>query len=69
MTLLYKSAHSHSTQPPSNSVQTDPLCTALGPAAQISLDDQDMTGSLPHRSPLCSPQTDGGVYVLCWGPE
>uniref|UniRef100_A0A0E9Y1M8 Uncharacterized protein n=1 Tax=Anguilla anguilla TaxID=7936 RepID=A0A0E9Y1M8_ANGAN len=27
-----------------------------------------MTGSLSHGSPLCSPQTDGGIDVLCWGP-
>uniref|UniRef100_A0A0E9RLC0 Uncharacterized protein n=1 Tax=Anguilla anguilla TaxID=7936 RepID=A0A0E9RLC0_ANGAN len=68
MTLLYKPHHPLSTQPPSNSVQTDPLCIALGPSSQISLDDQDMTGSLSHRSPLCSPQTDGGIDSLCWGP-
>uniref|UniRef100_A0A0E9XZA7 Uncharacterized protein n=1 Tax=Anguilla anguilla TaxID=7936 RepID=A0A0E9XZA7_ANGAN len=68
MTLLYQPHQPHSTQPPSNSIQTDPLCTALGSSSQISLDEQDMTGSLPHGSPFCSPQTDRGVDVLCWGP-
>uniref|UniRef100_A0A0E9QJ86 Uncharacterized protein n=1 Tax=Anguilla anguilla TaxID=7936 RepID=A0A0E9QJ86_ANGAN len=27
-----------------------------------------MTVSFPHGSPFCSPQTDGGLCVLCWGP-
>uniref|UniRef100_A0A0E9Y012 Uncharacterized protein n=1 Tax=Anguilla anguilla TaxID=7936 RepID=A0A0E9Y012_ANGAN len=68
MTLLSQ-PHPHCTQPPSNSVQTDPLCTALGTSAQISLDDQDIAGSLSHGSPFCSPQTDGGIDVLYWCPE
>src|SRR4029434_3580197 len=67
MRLIYKHT-SHSSQPPSSSVQTHPLYTAPEDTHQISLDDQDITG--PHLSapPSCSPQTDGGFCVLCLDP-
>ena len=59
--------HPHSTQPPSSSVQTDPLYTTPD-TCQISLGGQDTAAPYPHMSPFCSPQRERDVCLLCLGP-
>ena len=49
--LFIRHCYINLTQPPLSLPVTDPLCTALGYRSLISLDDQDMAGSLSHGPP------------------
>ncbi|KAK6291402.1 hypothetical protein J4Q44_G00381680 [Coregonus suidteri] len=63
----YISPSLHSTLPPSNSAQSDPLYTAPVHSPQISLGDKDTAAPLSSMSPFCSPQTERGICLLCLG--
>ena len=60
--------HAHSTQPPSSSVQTDPLYTTPDAPCQISLGGKDTVAPHSQVSPFCSPLRERDVCLLCLGP-
>ena len=57
-----------STQPPSNSNRSDHSYTAADRSSQISLDGQDMVGTLLQLSRSCCHLTVLAFCMLCLGP-